>query len=87
MPVVHFIKKFVAVPSTWDGWAMRVMTISVVLVLASAWILFQRTEQLSEQLNVGRAERNAFQREQTERTCVILRKQLTDANTLKGLGC
>ena len=78
MPIVRFVKRFVSVPDTWEGWVMRVMTVAVVITLSMCLILLQKTAELSDQINRGRAERNAYQTEQSERTCSILRSVTQD---------
>ena len=78
MPIVRLVKRFVSVPDTWEGWVMRVMTVAVVITLSMCLILLQKTAELSQQITNGRAERNAFQTEQSERTCSILRAVTKD---------
>ena len=78
MPIVRFVKRFVSVPDTWEGWVMRVMTVAVVVTLAMCLVLLQKTAELSQQISNGRAERNSFQAEQSERTCSILRAVTKD---------
>ena len=87
MPVVRLVKRFVSVPDTWEGWVMRVMTVAVVVTLSMCLILLQKTAELSQQITNGRAERNAFQQEQTERTCAVLRTLTKDPLTIEAGRC
>lgn len=88
MPVVRFLKRFTELPNTWDGWAMRIMTISVILVFCAAWVLFGQVRTLQEQLSVGRGERNTFQNQTTTRLCTLVRHETTiSEETVRALGC
>ena len=85
MPVLRFIKRFVAVPDTWDGWAIRVLTIAVIITLCSSWILITRIDDLSDQLHQGRVERTASQEAQTVRLCAVI--AVLDPDRKRDVGC
>ena len=87
MPLVRLVKRFVSVPDTWEGWVMRVMTVAVVVTLAMCLVLMQKTAELSDQVTRGRAERNAYQEIQTERTCAVLALLTKDARILRAARC
>jgi len=87
MPVVRFIKRFAAVPDTWEGWAVRVLTVAVILVFGAAMILLSQTASLREQVANGRSERTAYQEEQTVRVCQILRHLEVSSGELRDAKC
>jgi hypothetical protein len=87
MPVLHFIKHVVQVPDSWEGWAMRVLTIGIILVLGAAFVLGQQVSLLRDQVTNGRAERNAYQVEQTARVCTLFRASGVPEDELKAAKC
>lgn len=87
MPLVRFLKKAVQVPDTWEAWAMRVLTMGIVVVLFAAWALMGRIAELQSQITSGRNERNAYQVEQTERVCALLRSVERDPKVVEGAKC
>jgi hypothetical protein len=66
------IRRLVEVPSTWEGWAMRVLTICTVLVLGAAIMIGRQVSGVMDFMEESRSDRTAFQQEQQQRTCVIL---------------
>lgn len=74
------VATFVGVPSSWDGWAIRVLTIAVVAALLVCWILYGQlvtlirlTEDQNAFLQESRNQRAVFQEEETVRQCAMLR--------------
>lgn len=84
---VQVARRFTEVPSTWEGWAMRVLTIGIVIVLIAAWLLAGKTAALSQQIRDGRNERNTFQVEQAVRVCALLRHLERDPDALRAAKC
>jgi len=87
MPALHFLKKVVDVPDTWEGWAMRVLTIAVVIMLLVSLTLISMVRGLSAYVSDSRQQRIQFQVEETARQCVILASQGISEAQLKALKC
>jgi hypothetical protein len=87
MPAVRVIRKFVQVPDTWEAWAVRVLTIAVVVTIGVAVILLQQTAELRSLIVNGRAERNTYQNDQTYRVCMLLREHNGNPVDLKAAKC
>jgi len=66
------IRKIVEVPSTWEAWAMRVLTICTVLVLGAAVMITRQVTGVMDYMEDSRADRTAFQIQQQHRTCLLL---------------
>lgn len=85
---------FVSVPTTWEGWAVRVLTVAVVLVIgiqavlgAQLLKLIALTEDQNVFMNNSVNQRTAFQHEETARQCELLRHQNVTLTQLQSLGC
>ena len=87
MPVLRFVRRVVQVPDTWEGWAMRILTIGIVLVLVAAFFLGQQVAALQDQVNSGRHERIAYQEEQTMRVCALMRVAGATPEDLRAAKC
>lgn len=87
MSVVRQVKKFAEVPSTWEGWVMRVMTVFVVLVLVAAVMLYHRVNALEKFIANSRSERNIEHEVQAERICVALVQLRVSPRTLERVEC
>lgn len=88
------LRKFVGVPDSWEGWAIRVLTVAVILTLVTQAVLGAAVARLTtltvEQsafMRDSREQRVAFQQQETERQCEILRRQGATADQLKALKC
>lgn len=87
-------RRFASVPDTWDGWAVRVLTMAVILTMATVWGLMIRVGALSDQLNQvsssisdGRADRQEYQQTELARQCTTLAKLGVNLPAMKELGC
>lgn len=87
MPESRGFRRFVDVPNTWEGWAVRVLTMGVVLVLVVAIWLLSALLVLQATANTARQERNDYQNIQTRRVCVILRLEQVSGPELRELQC
>lgn len=87
MPIVRGIKRFVDVPSTWEGWVMRVMTVSVIIMIAVSIVLLQLVLEQRSFSNVSRQQRQTFQSEETARQCELLRFDGASPDRLRDLKC
>lgn len=66
---------------------MRVLTVAVVVVLIAAFTLMGQVSELSQQISDGRRERIAFQEDQIDRLCVVLRNLHAPPADLKEAQC
>lgn len=87
MPIVRGIKRFVDVPSTWEGWVMRVMTVAVVILIIVSGTLLQLVLEQKSFSSDSRRQRLTFQQEETRRQCEILRFEGAGIAQLQDLGC
>ena len=81
------LRRFVDVPDTWEGWAVRVLTIAVVLMIITTLYLTQQVAELHAYIQEGRAQRQEWQQVEAERVCVVLRQNGSNDSGLKELGC
>lgn len=94
MPELRKAHQFLRVPDTWEGWAMRVMTVAVVMVFVAVWWLAGQINSLSSQLDgmggyiaESRAQRTAYQVEELARQCTTLSKVGVSVAERRALGC
>lgn len=88
------VATFVGVPSTWEGWAVRVLTIAVVAALLACWILYGQlsvlirlTTDQNAFIRESRAQRLVFQQQETARQCAALEELGLQVVQLKALQC
>lgn len=81
------LREITQVPHSWDAWAVRVLTIAVVMVFASVFLLANMIMAAQETLNAGRAERQQFQIEEHARQCAILTELGVTRSRLSELKC
>lgn len=82
--VVHEV---VSVPKTFDGWAVRVLTIAVVICVISAWAVFAASRQLSIQVEELQTKNGTYQSQAQTRGCLLLKKLGATSDELAGVGC
>lgn len=87
------VRKFVSVPDTWEGWAIRVLTVAVVLTLAVQCLLWRELHAVHTYIEQSRVNREHFQDDQREfmrkqeaRTCDLIRHN-DRYDELGALGC
>lgn len=83
-----------SVPTTMDGWAVRIMTIGIVVFLFTAFYALAATRQLQVSVDelrqgqiTGRTERTAYQEADAYRNCLILTRLGATGKELQGAGC
>lgn len=79
--------RFVQVPDSWEAWAVRILTVAVVLVFAAAFYLSRQVASLQEYIGESRQQRTAFQQQEQARQCAILRAVGTSTSELRELKC
>ena len=79
--------KFVGVPDSWEGWAVRILTVAVVLTLATQAFLGRMIADQNDFLRESRSQRTEFQLEETARQCAILSNQGETVTELKAMKC
>lgn len=87
-------REVVKVPDTFDAWAVRVLTIAIIICIISAWSAFAaawtlnaQVEQLQSDVDVNAKNRMAFQYIQVDRACVLLRALSVSQEQLKETAC
>lgn len=81
------LHEVVSVPSTWDGWAVRVLTIAVVICIISAWAVFAASRQLSLQVEELQVRNSTYQSQAQTRGCLLLKKLGATSDELVSVGC
>ena len=95
------VQRFLGVPDSWEGWAVRILTIVVMLTFVTQWLLAQQIAQVETQvgelvrltqqqntfMNESRTQRQSFQSEETARQCQLLRELGTSQEDLRALRC
>lgn len=88
------VQRFLHVPDTWEGWALRVMTVAIALVFVAISVLLGRIGSLEVKLidletyiEQSRTERNAFQQENVARQCRTMQELGLSLEELRGLRC
>lgn len=81
------IRRIVEVPSTWEGWAMRVLTICTVLVLAASIMVFRQVSDVMNFMTESRADRTTYQIEQQRRMCYLLASSNVSPEKLREVQC
>jgi hypothetical protein len=81
------LHEVVSVPKTFDGWAMRVLTIAVVLCMISAWATFAASRTLSLQIEELQEKNGTYQKQAQVRGCLLLQKLGSTPEELASVGC
>jgi hypothetical protein len=81
------IRQLVQPPSTWEGWAMRVLTIAVIFVFGAAVMIVRQVAGVMDYMAESRAERYEFQVEQQQRTCLLLKNMGLSERQLEEVAC
>lgn len=81
------LREITQVPHSWDAWAVRVLTIAIVLVFTAIFILGGMLKATQDTIDSGRAERRDFQLEERARQCELLRQHGVTSGRLKELKC
>lgn len=84
---IRNLQRFVEVPSSWEGWVMRVMTVSVVLMITTTLVLLQMVIGLRAYVSDSFADRRAFQEQEAARQCLILTRLGASDLELRGHLC
>lgn len=79
-------QRVIQVPDTWEGWAVRILTIMLTLVLVSAYLLLDAIDDLQAYLAESRVQRATYQQAEAARECAIL-LLLSSASETERLGC
>jgi hypothetical protein len=62
------------VPDTWEGWAMRILTTFLAIVLVAVWALMGQLSDLENFIEQSRVQRMTFQQQEVARQCAILER-------------
>ena len=81
------LREITQVPHSWDAWAVRVLTIAIVLVFSAVFILGGMLKATQQDIDNGRSERRAFQQEERSRQCELLRQVGVTSGRLRELKC
>lgn len=80
-------KEIVSVPRTMDGWAVRVLTVAIVICMIAAIGTWAAAHNLSTQIEEAQAKNREYQSQAQTRGCLLLKKLGSTPEELVAVGC
>lgn len=80
-------QRFIHVPDTWEGWALRIMTVALVIVFVAVYVLLGKLADLEVFIAESRVQRTTFQQQELARQCTILSLLGSSRGEMEKLRC
>lgn len=82
-----WLGKVVQVPDTWEAWAVRILTIAIMLVFVAVYYFSSQVTALQSYIAESRQQRTEYQQQELARQCTLLRSVGVSAAELRELKC